>query len=443
MLSGEFCLMSRSIRSPPFSRNRRRMSVLSLVLVLQTPRNFRFLFSLISLASPRIPPNSQKKSSCSDSGCFMRRSSQISSPSIFWFFAAWKIFFRKSFRLELWMGTKVFIWFKIKELIQKLQNLKFRGTIGANEKIYSKIMNPKKTWLQFNEFFHKNLFLVIIIILGGFWFLNEEDFTEVSRMESLGAPQAKIALMSRRGGIFPPSSSDFEPGATERKIIKNANLTIEVKNTEESKAATEKEINNVKGSITNLNSWETRPGVLAYNFTIRVPAEELENLMTKLSALGVKKAEGFNTQDITASYTDTENQIKNLEVRRDRLRELLEKETDSLKDIIEVERELSNVQAQIENHERNQKRRDINVAYSTLRLHLQPEPRIENFSGPEWTVTKSWKTAVNGFLQSLRTLVDLGMKTIALTPIWGGLILVIILIIWIKNLVCKTPKKKK
>ena len=223
----------------------------------------------------------------------------------------------------------------------------------------------------------------------------------------------------------PAFAEDFAPEETERKIVRNASLQMEVKDTEIAKTEVEKITKNLKGHITNLNSHEVRPHVLAYNFTVRIPSEKLDKSLAQFTALGIKKSESMNEQDITAQYADTANRITNLEARRDRLRELMERDTDNLNDVLSIDRELSSVQQQIENFERTLKQHDTNVSYSSVNLNLQPEPEIGDFSTPEWTPNRSWKQAVNDLIISLQDILDRAIQILVFAPIWFPVLFVI------------------
>ncbi len=283
-----------------------------------------------------------------------------------------------------------------------------------------------------------NFWRILVILVFGAWFFdfnapNPYFATSNMRMEksmrndsvsSVNMAESFSSSRSLGGLVSPVFANDFDPSVTDRKIVKNASLTIEVVDTEESKNMVETEIERLGGAITNLNSSESRPGVLAYRLTVRVPSEKLETAIENLAEMGTKKAENFSTQDITAQYADTENRIKNLIIRRDRIRELMERETDSLKDILEIDRELANVQNEIENLERTQKRRDVDVSFSTLRLNINPEPQIGDFQNSQWSVGKSWKVAVNDLLHTGRNIVDKAITILVYSPIWIPLLLI-------------------
>ncbi len=308
----------------------------------------------------------------------------------------------------------------------------------------------------------QNLILSVIIVVGiiAIWPNHiprpqvTRNFQTKGRMNHVVSETAMMdsvesggrAAFSRVGKMMIPPvfADDFAPEAEERKIVRNASLQIEVSDTESARKEVEAKIAKLKGHVTNLRSREARAGVLSYNITIRIPADNLSKAMDDLISMGVKKSESINEQDITAQYMDTENRLKNLEVRRDRLRELMDRKTDNLSDVLQIDRELSNVQQQIENFERTLRRHDANVLFSTITLSLQPEPQIGDFHTPEWTVQKSWKHSVNDLIASLKTIFDGALRLLVFAPIWFP----ILLFLWsiqrfVRRRTCCSIKLKK
>lgn len=268
-----------------------------------------------------------------------------------------------------------------------------------------------------------------------------EESMEMDMAMSEASSVMSRAKMAVRDSIQPPTAQaqGFDPeNLNDRKIIKNGSLQIEVEDTEESLGLVEAELASQKAYITHQNSWEVRRGTLAYNLTVRVPADKLEILAENLEKLGLKKSENYSTSDITAQYRDTDNRIKNLEVRRDRLRALMERETENISDILEIDRELTRVQDEIDNLTNTQTRRDTDVAYSSLQLTLSPQPEIGDFSSPDWNLDASWKSAVNDFIHDARDIVDKLVRAFVYTPIW----LPLLLILWgLKRLIFGKKKK--
>jgi len=293
-----------------------------------------------------------------------------------------------------------------------------------------------------NDFVRTHLLLILIILAGVYWIGGDDvpvlrqlkqsvrntmayDVMEEASMDGAYAPSmAKSFVAGRGGGSI--MVDNFDPTVEDRKITKNGNLTIEVINTETSREQAETLIKDMGGYVTNLNSWEVRPRILAYNMTVRIPVEKLEESIEKLVALGVKKSESFSVNDITAQYVDNEARLKNLRARRERLLELMERESKRLEDVLEIDRELNNVQVQIEQLERQQKRNDADVAYSTLNLSIQPEPEIGDISNPEWNPGRSWTLSVNKLIRSFQGVVDKLIAIVVYIPLW----LPIVLILW-------------
>lgn len=324
-----------------------------------------------------------------------------------------------------------------------------------------------KTGLKFiNQFLKDYALLLIVLLVAGVYFISgtpslqprtlsklmnqtasyggmaREEAMEMDMAYSPAPSMVSRAKMAVSDSIQPSTAlaQDFDPeGLNDRKIVKNGSLQIEVEDTEESLGLVKAELSTQKAYITHQNSWEVRRGTLAYNVTIRVPADNLETLSANLEKLGIKKSEDYSTSDITAQYRDTDNRIKNLEVRRDRLRALMERETKNISDVLEIDRELSRVQDEIDNLSNTQTRHDTDVAYSILQLTLSPQPEIGDFSSPDWNLDTSWKSAVNDFIHDARNVVDKIIRAFVYTPIW----LPLLLILWgLKRLLFGGKKKK-
>lgn len=295
------------------------------------------------------------------------------------------------------------------------------------------------------SFFQHHFFLTLLVVFGAVWFVNQDQpihpypraemyagnmnypMDGVASMdmdyEESAAPSMMKRVMNTGGSMMSESmiayaDDGFDPNAAEQKIIKNGSLNVEVEDTEDAKVKVEQKVKEMGGFVTNLNSWEQRPGVLSYNFTLRIPAGKLDATLVAMSALGTKKSESINVRDITAQYTDNEARIANLEARRERLRAMMDRETENLADVLQIDRELSNVQQEIEQLERTQRGNDNDIQYSTLNLSIQPEPQIGDISNPQWSAKRTWKTTVNDFIESLQGLADKGIWLVVFAPIW-------------------------
>lgn len=80
----------------------------------------------------------------------------------------------------------------------------------------------------------------------------------------------------------------------------------------------------------------------------RVPPRNVEIFLTGLAKNGEVLQHGRDSEDKTNQVVDTDARLKNLTELRDRLRLMLTDKNAKFKDIIEVERELSNTQSQLD-----------------------------------------------------------------------------------------------
>lgn len=307
------------------------------------------------------------------------------------------------------------------------------------------IQNTFKKTLNWSK---NHFWLSVIIIAGAFYFLSGNSgnvgiypskggfsANDMARSESI--PMGAISSyyesdavqesgMGKRSiGIMPPVfAEDIAPGE-EQKLVKNASLTIEVPDTKTAREQVELTLKEIGGLVFNSNSWEVRPRVLQENLTLRIPAEKLDATMNQFSELGIKKSESMNVSDITAQYRDNVARIKNLETRRERLRTMMDRDTENLSDVLQIDRELANVQNELDQLERTQKRNDNDVLYSTLNLTIQPEPQIGDLYDPTWSPKKTWRQSVNELLESLQGIADKAIKLVVFAPLWVPVLLIL------------------
>ena len=167
----------------------------------------------------------------------------------------------------------------------------------------------------------------------------------------------------------------FIEGA-ERKLIKNASYTMETLDYDSSIAAIERLISESGGYIQ--NSYFYGSGALknsyydarSAEYTVRVPAERFGAFGEALSQCGSVTYSNEFVNEVTDYYYDTAARIKSLQVREERLLELVSQATD-ITALIELEAALSDVRYQIESNQGTLRRLDSQVSYSTVTITLR------------------------------------------------------------------------
>jgi hypothetical protein len=104
--------------------------------------------------------------------------------------------------------------------------------------------------------------------------------------------------------------------------------------------------------------------------TVRVPRERFEETLAKIEKLGDVVHRNVSAEDVTDQFVDLELRLKNALAVRTRLEKLLEGAT--VKDAVEIHKELAKVTDEIERFQGKLKLLRDRIAYSTITVALEP-----------------------------------------------------------------------
>lgn len=108
----------------------------------------------------------------------------------------------------------------------------------------------------------------------------------------------------------------------------------------------------------------------AYSLTIRVPSEQIDTLMSAISALAFRLDNRYsNREDVTGNYYDLQTRIKNKKALEERYLQLL-KQASNVKDMLEIERALNETRTEIDRMEGRFVVLGNQVALSTLHVYF-------------------------------------------------------------------------
>ncbi len=175
---------------------------------------------------------------------------------------------------------------------------------------------------------------------------------------------------------------------SQRKIVKNAAVRMETMEYDTAFDTINQITQQVGGYIENssidgVSIYDQKRGYQSEryaSFTVRVPAEQLENYITALGEKFNIINRSESASDISDQYYDSQARLENLEIQEDRLLELLQ-QAGELGDLLEIERELADVRYEIETLTASINRMDSLVSYSTVNIDLQEvveyQPKVE------------------------------------------------------------------
>ena len=243
--------------------------------------------------------------------------------------------------------------------------------------------------------------------------------------ESAQSTAAGAALAEGETGQQNQNQSESNLPTIKPKIIKSAVISIEVaKDTfEESMVKITKIAESAGGYVSSTESYSNEEGkITSGRILIRVPGEKFDNAIDSIKKTGDLKSINISGQDVTQEYIDLESRLKNFEAQEKVLLDLMSKST-SVKDSIEVQKELSNVEGEMEVIKGRMNYLDNMVGFSTIDVSVA-EPLV----APPVQGGGFLNAVKRGAEGAIKVLNGLAFFFIAISPllVLAGIILLII-----------------
>lgn len=224
-----------------------------------------------------------------------------------------------------------------------------------------------------------------------------------------------------------PIIQDYTPTQTaDRMVVQESNLSLVVKDVRES---SDKAINYAKSNGGYMvSSSLSQPEEAPYAYVVlRVPAKNLKAAVDYFRSLSIKvSSENLIGTDVTDQYVDLNARLVILNKTKVKFEEIMNQAV-KVQDMLEVQRELINVQSQIDSIKGQQQYLEKTAELAKISLSLS----TDEFSLP-YAPTDTFRPAVI-FKQAVRSMVGTA-RGIAKLAIWLGVYAVIIvpvgLIIW-------------
>jgi predicted component of type VI protein secretion system len=216
--------------------------------------------------------------------------------------------------------------------------------------------------------------------------------TEFAR-EQIAAPQQNVSLNQA-------DSANTVSQAVERKIIRNANLTVEVSSPAENQrkitSIAESHQGFVVTSEATLTSTENKAKPeMTINLVVRVPATQFNQVMEEIRATASRVIqEKITGQDVTEEFIDLEARIKNQKALEAQFIEIM-KRAGKVEDALEVQRQLADVRTEIEKLEGRKRFLENQASLSTINVTLQSPAQIVNAAGFWYSIRSAFSDGVD------------------------------------------------
>ncbi len=223
-------------------------------------------------------------------------------------------------------------------------------------------------------------------------------------------------------------SGDVAVDATDRLIIRNKTMRIEVEEVDSAVSAIEKLAADHNGIITAMQvATDNDTPVYRYDettysdgaalrgyVTVRVPAESYSAFLKGVTGIGTVLYQAEDAQDVTQQHVDMAARLDNLIAEETRLREFFDSAT-NVEEMLSIERELYRVRGEIESLDAQVKYLERQAAMATVTIDLtEPKPLVRP-SGDDWGFGEAITDGFRGAAGVVRVAI---MLAIATAPLW-------------------------
>lgn len=226
-------------------------------------------------------------------------------------------------------------------------------------------------------------------------------------------------------------SSDMSIESPNKKIQRNASLSIEVKNIDKSLIDAKEIITKFDGEIINSDSGGFGFGQPYANIKLRVISENLNVVLIELKKISTNIiSENIYTNDVTEEFIDIEARLKVMKSTEDRFNSLLSS-TETVEEIIQVEKELMRIRSDIDSLEGRLNYLSKTTNMSEINLNINEQIPI---TGESWKLNESFTSALQNLSSFVKSFANLAINFIVFIPV---IIVGIIIIVFVRKLIRK------
>lgn len=222
----------------------------------------------------------------------------------------------------------------------------------------------------------------------------------------MAEPAAPVAYDAARQ-VMPEVNLDAAQQQVERKVIKNADLSVVVKDPLKSMESITALAEEMGGYVVSSNVYQTTYGpndltVPAGNIAIRIPSEKLEEALAKVKADAVEvTSENVSGQDVTDQYVDLTSRLTAKQAAEKKLLEIMDQATET-EDVLAVYQQLQMIQSEIEVLKGQIKYIDQSVAMSSVSVSLTAEESAQPIEIGGWKIQGTAKESIEGLISFLQ-----------------------------------------
>ncbi|MFE4536913.1 DUF4349 domain-containing protein [Streptomyces scopuliridis] len=235
-----------------------------------------------------------------------------------------------------------------------------------------------------------------------------------SMADSAAKPAERADSAEAAPGAGAPASvsegadGEQRPAKAGTHVIRTAELTVRVKNTEKALATARTVAVDSGGLVENESTERVEGDHVGSRIVLRVPQDAYDDVLAELAGTGTLVARKADAKDVTDQVVDVNSRIASQRASVARVRELMDQAT-SLSDVVSLEGELSTRQAALESLLAQQASLKDRTSLATITLELTEAP----------VAKKEKKEDDPGFLDALGG----GWDALTATVRWIGVVI--------------------
>lgn len=236
------------------------------------------------------------------------------------------------------------------------------------------------------------------------------SFGDDFAMDEAEAPmeQSGEAMSDGNLGVSINQGSTVQP-FQERLIIRTANMSLVVANTEEAMATISQMAEENGGWVVNSSVFQYNENAKTGNITIRVPSSGFNSALEALRNMSVEvRNESTSGQDVTEEFVDVSARLENLEATADRVRGFLD-DTKTVEEALQVNQELSRLESDIEAMKGRLQYLSQSASFSTITVDLTPDIVSQPIETSSWRPARVFRNAVDSLVDALQEVAEFGI----------------------------------
>jgi len=233
---------------------------------------------------------------------------------------------------------------------------------------------------------------------------NKKSYDQAALQQSKEMPAQNVqnseAAVRQNVSLTQADSANAASQALQRKIIRNANLTLELASPVENqrKIFSIAESHGgfvVTSEMTQQTTEDKSKPQMSVNLIVRVPASQFDQVVEEIRQVGNRIIQEKRTgQDVSEEFIDLEARIKNQKALENQFLEIM-KRAGKVADALEVQTQLADVRTEIEKLEGRKRFLENQASLSTINVTLQTPTQIVTAVGFWYNVRSAFADGVD------------------------------------------------